>query len=81
MRTVKILIYEPSEIIIAGIKSILKQILGKNIEIFELVDYNNIIPMIFKYQPDIVLLDMSLVKTGLTFLIIMLASPKNFSKP
>ena len=64
MRTIKILIYEPSEIIIAGIKSILKQILGKNIEIFELVDYNNIIPMIFKYQPDIVLLDMSLVRTG-----------------
>ncbi len=64
MRTVKILIYEPAEIIIAGIKSILRQILGKNIEIFELVDYNNIIPMVFKYQPDIVLLDMSLVRTG-----------------
>ncbi len=62
MKTIKIVIYEPSEIIFSGIKNILKQIWGKNIEIYELSDYNNITPVFLKYQPDILLLDLSLVR-------------------
>ncbi len=64
MKNIKILIYEPSEIIFTGIKSVLKQILGKNIEIYEILDYSTLSPLVFKYQPDILLLDLSLTRSG-----------------
>lgn len=64
MKTIKILIYEPSEIIFTGIKNVLKQIWGKNIEIYELSDYSSLTPIFLKYQPDILLLDLSLIRTG-----------------
>ena len=59
MKQIKILIYEPSEVISVGIKSVIKQIWGKNVDIYEVADYNNLPVLIMKYQPDILLTDLS----------------------
>ena len=62
MKQIKILIYEPSEVISVGIKSVIKQIWGKNVDIYEVADYNNLPVFIMKYQPDILLTDLSVLR-------------------
>ena len=62
MKQIKILIYEPSEVIAVGIKSVIKQIWGKNVDIYEVADYNNLPVLIMKYQPDILLTDLSVLR-------------------